>query len=441
MSRKQFFSARRTVLTLILLNLLAISVAALVPQRFETPAQDIGQWPLAHPWLAPWLQGFGLDRVFSTVWFSVLLLFSLIALLVSLRLQVAHAWSKTFAAPQDAAGEHWRPVSMPDHLHPAAWRRAGYLLVFASDGKWRYLKNPWGYWGNPLLHSGMAIILAASLLMALTQQRSLLHLNEGEVHAPGTEWLVSECGPLADTIVFPEAIGLDYVLPEFWGQTGELKRLSSGLRFVDPRQGTISQVTLTVNAIVTRHGFRLYQGTNFGHSFYLEFNLGEGRQQAVIFDIKHPSTRGEAGYGNFRVVGVPYLIKAKYVLDPQTPSTLASTPRLVLRLVDDKGTVLAEQTLAPDASGTFGPYGVRLSRVGRWSSIIVTRLHGMGMVFFGFFLVIVGSGLIYFSPVREILVYRAGEGFLLAWRAGKFALFYQKEYESLLNSLRTWNHS
>jgi len=320
-------------------------------------------------------------------------------------------------------------------------RRSGYLQVFGGDGKWRYLKNPWGYWGNPLLHTGMTIILAASLLMALTQQRGLLHLHEGEVHAPGAEWLLTERGPLATPIVFPEAIGLDYVLPEFWGDTGELQRLSSGVRFIAPDSGSVSQTFLTVNTIVSRHGFRLYQGTDFGHSFYLEIDFGGGRQQAVVFDIKHPQSRGEAGYGNFRVDGVPDLIKAKYVFDDQTPTALAGNPRLVLRLVDDMGALHAEQDMTLGASATLGPYRVRLSRVGRWSSIIVTRLYGMALIFFGFFLVIVGSGLVYFSPVREVLVYKNKGGFLLSWRAGRFAHFYQNEYESLLKSLRIWTHS
>ena len=432
--------ARITVLALLLLNLLVVSLAAIVPQRIGTSNHEFERWQEEHLTWIPLLDRFGLDHIFSTPWFAILLTLTLVALLCSLMSQIRAAWHQTFTLGAREGKGPWQHFSIPYEVVGHLLRRSGYWQIKADERQIRYLKNPWGYWGNPMLHGGMVVTLTAALLMALTQQRGLLQLNEGEVHGADEAWTYSEHGPFAPAISFPEAIQLVYLLPEFWAGSDELKGLSCGVRFVAPGQGRESRLTLSSDTVVTRLGFRIYQGVGFGYSFTVELSPTTGERQTLRLAIQQPERKGMAGYGNFRIHGVPYVLKAKYLLDHASAGERQGVNTLALRLADG-AQALGELTLAPGGSGKLGPYQVRLLEVRRWGSMVITRLRGLVGVFVGFALIIVGSSLIYLFPVREVLLVREGDGVLLCWRPGRFALFHQNEHERLLQGLRAWNPS
>lgn len=424
----RFFLSRRTVLVLILLILFAMTVGYLFPQRFTSSPEAMEAWLDKNPFWDPWMDRLDLDHVYTSWWFSVFLSLFFLALVLSTIEQVRISFRRTFGGGS-ATGEDLVEVTAGEGAINAALRRRGFRKTYEGNGIVRFLKHPWGYWGNVLLHFGIAVVILSSLLIVLTQKRGLLNLIEGEVYVPGGEWTVVETGVLADEFVLPEAVRLDYVTPEFW-ETDDLKQLTTAIRFVDP-QGRFRPHILSINNSFRERGIQVYQGKSFGHAFFLELADEKGLAEGVILQIDHPQRRDQASYGNHRFDNIPYFVKAKYFADVDLKTMIGGKPLLFVRLTDG-GEVLGEVELLAGESGQLGPYAVKLVGVSKWAGVIFTELTGMPGIFFGFFIIIVGGGLTYFFPPREVILRAEGGAFSVSGKAARFEGFYRDEFEGLL---------
>jgi len=54
-------------------------------------------------------------------------------------------------------------------------------------------------------------------------------------------------------------------------------------------------------------------------------------------------------------------------------------------------------------------------------------------IFLGFFIIILGGGLTYFMPPREVYLRKEEDGFSISWKATRFENFYKEEYERIIN--------
>ena len=431
---KNFFLSKKTVLSLIVLILGVVVVAYIFPQRFSSAPLVVERWREDHPHWAPWVQSLGLDHIYSTPWFAALLFLFLLSLIISTFEQIKTSLRKTFgkgiphpSPDQEGQGGIFE-IDLPEEKLISAAKRQGYLQMARGHGWIRFVRQPWGYWGNVLLHLGLVVVILSSLLIVLTQKRGLLRLTEGEVYLPGNWWIAEERGVLAGKVILPEAVGLESVVPEFW-ETDEIKQLSTKINFVD-LQGRLKEHTLSVNQPVNYKGIRIYQGQNFGNAFFIELTDKEGKRSSSIIQMMNPTKREKASYGNFQLEGVPYLLKAKYFADAERKLMDSANPLLVVRLVD-RGKVIDEISLKQGESRQIGPYFARLVKVSRWAEIIFTDITGMPGIFLGFFIIIAGGSLTYFIPPREFYIRRVEGGFSFIWRASRFEKFYREEYERI----------
>jgi hypothetical protein len=79
---------------------------------------------------------------------------------------------------------------------------------------------------------------------------------------------------------------------------------------------------------------------------------------------------------------------------------------------------------------------VRIVDVKKWAGIVCIESTGMPGVFSGFFLLIIGSILQYFTPPREVLVTTMKDGRLkIFWRASRFCSLYTDEFKQLRRGL------
>ena len=427
MNIKRFFLSRISVISFIALLLGAVVAASVIPQEFLATPGEMAAWHQAHPGLAPWAARLGLHHLYTTPWFALVLLLTLVSLVLSSIEQCRLAFRRTFEVPAPGGGEGNSPLSEPDLT--ARLRRHGYLPVARGGGMLRFVKHPWGYWGNVLLHGGMVVVIASSLLIALTQKRGSLTLFEGELHLPADPWNSEENGLLAGSFVLPEPVRLDRVTPHF-RPNHRISRIVSELSFLPPGDRP-RRLSVEVNAMASHRGVTIYQSTDVGHAFNVEFTDPSGRREVFRLPINHPESLEEAGYNDFRFPWLPVKLQAKYLVDAERKSLRSRTPLLTIRMMEGENEA-GRATLRPGESAALDMYRVRLDSVQRWTTLIFVELTGMPGVFAGFFMVVLGTLLAYCTPPRELVATAHGRGYLLRWRAAKFAEFYQEERSRLL---------
>lgn len=146
--------------------------------------------------------------------------------------------------------------------------------------------------------------------------------------------------------------------------------------------------------------------------------------------------RDRPSYNDFpNLLGDGRLVRAKYLVDPEKTSFDHVHPLLTLRL-DDPDKEVGRLPLQAGAEGTIGPYTFRLLAVAPWSRLILVRLTGIPVVFFGFFIICLGGTLYYFAPPHEVSLREAADGAtLVCWRATRFAAFYADEPALLKRAL------
>lgn len=429
---RRCLTARKTVLSLLLLLSLVIVLSYLIPQRSTTRIDQFLAWQEAHPAWLPITESLGLHRLFTAPWFVALLFVFLLSLALTTHEQFRLAQTRTFARgaappsslPDTKAQEILPPLPLTAEALTRGFNRQGYYRLGGTNATLRFVRHPWGYWGMFLLHLGIAITVASSLLVAATEKKGVMRLAEGETFTPGSPWLFEEHGLFAEPLRLAEPLGLDRVSPEFWDKGG-VKNVRSAVRFL-AQDGRMSNQTIALEPILNYQGVRHYHAGNFGHRFDVVLVDQSGKQGRVILDIATPLKTGEASYGNFDFEDIPYRIKAKYYADADKKSLVSDSPLLVLRLMDDQ-TILGELSLTRGESGRLGPYAARLVAVKRWAVFDCVETTGMPGVFVGFFVIVLGSALNYGTIPREFHCRQGEQGYLLTWQGSRFQHLYQGE--------------
>jgi len=425
---KRLLASRGTVLALIASLTALIVVASLVPQSFMTPAARMAGWRGDHPALAGVVAALGLHRVYTHPVFAALLASALLCLGYSTVEQFRAALRRTRPQGAPAGGA---VVELPAAMDTVAraLRSRGYLTVRRGGAERLLVRHPWGYWGNFLLHAGLASVVAASTLIGVTQQRGVLHLVEGETYRPGERWVAQENGVAATRLVLPFSVRLDHLEYRFWPTYG-LERVTSTLSILRPGERPTT-VRVGINDLQQVEGLRIYQGVELGHAFRVEVQEGT-RSDVLTLLVPHPRTPDTPGLNEFRdLLPAGHLLRAKYFVDAEQRSFDAFNPLLVLR-VDEPGGILGEVRLRPGLAGSVGPYRFRLDRVNLWTRLFFVKISGIAGVFAGFFVIALGGVLHYFTPPREAALRETETGATrMVWRAARFASLYVDELDGI----------
>lgn len=431
MTLKRLLLSRGVVLALVASLTAMMAVASLVPQSFTTPAEAMAGWRAAHPVLGAAAAALGLHRVYSHPLFAALLVLALSALGHSTLDQFRAALRRTRPDGPLAGGT---AVDLPGDVDAVAreLRSRGYLTLRRAGAGRLMVRHPWGYWGNFLLHAGLATVVAASTLIGLTQQRGAVHLVEGETFRPGEPWFEEDNGLAARPLVLPFSVRLDHLRYRFWPTYG-LESATSTLSLLKPGRAA-AVVKVGINDLQRVDGLSIYQGAEMGHAFRVEVRRGD-RVEATTLLVEHPTSPERAGANEFRgVLPSGEVLRAKYWVDADRRSFEAFNPLLVVR-VDGPAGVVGETQLRPGTAGDAGPYRFRLEKVGVWTRLFFVRVSGMAGVFAGFFVIALGGVLHYFTPPREAALARTEGGTRMTWRAARFAPFYADEHQEICDSL------
>ncbi|MBU0729867.1 MAG: cytochrome c biogenesis protein ResB [Proteobacteria bacterium] len=426
---KRILLRRKTVLSLIVLLLVLIMADVLIPQRYLSGQESLSSWQQENNTLLLMIQFLGLDHVFTSLLFLATMSVFLLALSLSTWDQTNLARKRTIDCGHMPKNRFILPATAFNAVLSEI-RKKGYRFQRRTTETIRLSKNPWGYWGNATLHLGMVVVASGSILVALTQQQGRLNLSDLEFFPAGASLPFQENGLLAKEFVLPFGIRLDQVKPDFW-ENDKTKSLVSQITIINQDQSEIHH-ELGINKIVTMAGIRIYQKETFGNSFYLVLTDQKGKAEKFRLDISHPQKRTEPAYRDFSFPEIPYTIKAKYLADSAGLSIYDVDPLLSLRL-SQNDTIIGEVDLRLRQQGKLGPYQVELLGISRWAGLAFAKLHGISLVFLGFFLIILGAFLVYCTPPREFYLQQQNDSLTIGWAAGRFPELYIHEFDELHN--------
>ncbi len=429
---KKHITARRVSLGFILFVAGMMLLSTIIPQEMDTAPAQLNAWRQGHGGML-WLIDFAhLQRVYAQPWFAIAILGAAISLGVSAWDQFAVAGKRLHGTGIISADEIASNVSRQQVGGIAKLHRYQPIAV-KSEGHLKFVKSPWGYYGNALLHIGMVLAVSASLYVALTGRQGSLVLVEGETSGNMLSWTHSEQGLIANPLEMPGSVRLDKVTVQF-DEKNQPSLVSSDISIIKPAN-KIDRITSTINSITKYQGMRVYHAAQYGDAFTLEFVDANGTQHLEKIPIQQPAGLTKAGYGDFDLNWSPYILSAKYVPDADHKSMTSNNPLLTLRLLDGERE-MARVNLVRNSTSVLGPYQVRLLNVEKWSKLIFVDVSGMPLVFAGFAVIMLGGLIHYLSPPRELIAIRHSDDcYRVYWKAPSFRAFFVEERDELATAL------
>jgi cytochrome c biogenesis protein len=423
----KFLTNKKLVMVLFMLLTSSFILATTLPQAGSFSA-DKPAWYVKSPWLSGAIHTAGLDSVFSTRWFFLISLVFFLSLLSTTLEQGGSALRLTRQSPPPGgSGGTGLAIALADFR--AALRSLGYHCLADSGPIQRYVKAPWGYWGNFLLHAGMTTTVLFSLVYVLTEQRTLLQVYQGETVELSPESATTISGLLARSLDYPAAVRLEELHPQFW-DNGMLQSLAADFEFQDREQHR-EKARIAVNSKQVMRGQTAYLNPKFGTAFNLVF-MGPG------FPISHEKLRlpvaprrGMAVYGTQPVLDGRFTLKAKFLETEGERGMLPQHPELALRLYQGEQ-LLGEARLAEGKSAVLGPLAVVLKDAHPWAELLFDSSYGVSGIFFGFFLTLCGALILYCTVPREVVIRSQEDGIRVWWKAIKFRDLYREEGERVL---------
>ncbi|MBT1074223.1 cytochrome c biogenesis protein ResB [Geobacter grbiciae] len=427
-SIKTFFTARFTVMALLLLFAASLTVANIVPQSGALqPGGGMGQ-PVAEASRSFLVNVLGLHHVFSTWWFVALSALFVISLLFSTVEQFRISRARMFQLPF-GGGVVGGPCVLSAEQVQKLLGREGYRRFADGPGGTRYVKASVGHWGSFLLHFGMTLTVLCVLIYVLTEHRVIVRAVAGERIVLKEGGYAERRGLLGRSLPLPAAIALVRLEPEFW-EEDQLKALTSNLVFFD-RHNAPRDIQVALSHKKPYRGLIVYQQSAFGNAFLLKFRGGPSGGFDKVLHLPMPPRRDRASYGTFPLDEGRYILKAKYYANADKSRIMPDTPQLILRLYDGEQFV-AETSLSNDQAVPLGPYTVRLAGINWWTDILFEGSRGTAGIFTGFALLLCGGVLAFFIVPREVVLRRTEAGYTVSWRATRFPEFYREEGDRIL---------
>ena len=431
---KHFITARRLSLGLILLLAGLMYLTTIIPQGIDSTPARIEAWRLAHGGLVWLVDACNLHSIYSQPWFAAIILFAALALVISSFDQLGVVRKKLHSTGIAAADELVEGIGEQCLRSVARCHRYRFLKT-GSDGLLKFVRSPWGYYGNPLLHFGLALVISVSLYVSLTARQGALILVEGEQRDANQPWDMTEQGMLATPLKLPGAVRLERVRVRFDDNLQPVEVFSD--ISISDASGRVDSLSASINRIQDYRGMRIYHAAQYGNAFSVTITDRSGAVHGETIAAQQPVGLAKPGYSDeFRVNWSPHLLSAKYYADADKKSMLSSNPELVLRLTQGSREV-ARATLIKGKSAMLGENRVQLNGVARWSKLIFVDNSGMPLIFSGFAIIMLGGLFQYLTPPRELIGIRQSNGlYRVYWKAPFFREFFMEERDGMATELQ-----
>lgn len=392
-------------------------VSALVPSVGEDGAVPGPPEAGAATPLARVSDALGLDHLFTSPVFLILVVLAMASLTVVLKDQLERAWRLRGGASR-AAGPSGAPYRR-EELFP------GELPAGFSPTEVR-IRGALGAWGSPLFHLGVLLIVVAGILRALFGADAVVDLLAGETLLPrsepyGRQWP----GLLARPFAFPVAVRLEGLHVTRY-PSGETRWAEGTLRLGEGPGSSI--VPIAVNGPVTRAFHTLYLRTTGGAAVLVDVQRGSGGERHAIL-LRETGNRAE---GTARL-GDGTLLRAT-----ANGGGIGRIPeRVDLRALRSGALAGVAQLGRNEALTLNDGTRVGVAEIVPWAQFSGRRDVAAPVVYIGFLFVSLG-GLLMMSVVRVesgTAAERVGGGVkLTVWmRPQRFVPLFAQDFEDLWN--------
>ncbi len=383
-----------------------------IPQLGSASPSFLRAWRVSHPFLSTVAGAFWLNQMYvSPLFLSIVALLS-VALTCSL-IQVFRSVRNRDGAKR-AIGQWPRgtlvsfPVEDRSALDLAAQRlrRRGYHVRLISSRTVRAVKNDFTRWGTLLLHAGMLTVVVSSLVYVALERRGFAQIIEGDTFfADHDEFLTQSESAFSRTFHPDLALSLTKFTADYYSD-GEIKELSSSVAAANSSSEPAASL-ITVNHPLDVNGVRVYQSTSFGYTVCLIFERN-GQRIPTYFSLDHPRKLGDPFVGETDFPKTELLMNFRLHADTRHQSFELDHPCLSLN-VSQKDSVLFRGSLEVGDKIPVADGMLTFAEVRRWSGFVFSETYGVGAVFAGFGLILLGLVCVYFFPLREIIVVLAQE--------------------------------
>ncbi|MGQ9455306.1 MAG: cytochrome c biogenesis protein ResB [Armatimonadota bacterium] len=360
----------------------------------------------------------GLDDVYHSRWYLLLLLLLVINLVVCSARRFASAWRRTFCPQvvvehrEISGGREFVQIlvhaSVGDVVLGATrvLRGRGYCVKSedSSDSSFLYAaKGRLGIWGPYLVHFSVLVIFIGAVIGGFAGSRGFLRIAEGE----SADHYHSEAGPVK--------LGFSVLLRDFVIQTDERHRPTAYRSYLEVYEDDMltRKKVVDVNYPLSYKGISFYQSDCGLAMLVLRVTFPHAECVDVKFDLTRLSEVGErlklVESGGKKLAIYLHNLAPDYTGDNGSNTTNMPLHPACELLVSDtfpeqKGLDAWSRLgwLEVGQSADYKKYRIKFVKAVDYTVLDVSRNPGLPVVYFGFALMVMGVFLSFYVPWRVI---------------------------------------
>lgn len=449
-SAQRFLLSGRTIVSVIAVLLGACLTGLTIPQVTERSPAYFYTMKEQNPLLYFVIDFFHLNRVFTSVWFMVLVSAVLMLLVYGTILQTrALLCLKRKRQKIGMSGidpEHdsiMRGIS--GYFSGKGYRLSSLTKNNSGDDSGEasismsFTKNTVGRWGSIIFHTGLILVILASLVTFAFQKRGLVQVIRGDTFlGRSSDFLVKNMGVFINDFDIGFRTYLESFNHEYF-DGGKTRHLSSSIVAID-ESGRSDHAVISANQPFQSGDVRVCQSNSYGYTLSFAIDTKDGRHIVTYFNLDMPAQAGRPLIGKTDFPETLYLFDMRFYPDISKQSMFASDPLLHLT-IEKWGTVLFSGDLTPGQRIRIRDDILTFTEVREWSGLIYASNPGIGFVFFSFAVSIAGLVIMFGVPYREVglnIDRSAGTvRVVMSRHTNRYREIFTEETETMMNEIRS----
>ncbi|UCC41592.1 MAG: cytochrome c biogenesis protein ResB [Candidatus Aminicenantes bacterium] len=442
----QFFSSVKLAIVLLIIITIASIVGTLIPQN-----RSLAEYAARHGQFANLFNRLQLTSLYQSFWFIGLLILFSLNILVCTLMRISPKWKRAFQSKfikerkkilvlkiKESFQKNWSLSKTTEELKKALSSRRYRLKEVSEENKTFFLarKRILGLFGSDIVHLGLLIILAGGIISGISGFKTNLNISEGQVLSI----------PKADF-----KLRLDKFETEYY-PNGSDKDWKSTLTVIENNESRLSK-TVEVNHPLSYKGFVFYQsgyGWNW-ESPSLEIWAKKREDPSFLKKIEIKiGERVKLEEENIKVSALHFV--PDFVINEKNQVTTRSlqpnNPAAFIEGWREDEKIFSGWIFAkfPSVSRIHSEKETDLFfefkdfRAEQYSSIQMSKDPGTNIIWVGCTFLMIGLGVAFYWPTREIkVILEESQGkteVIAGGIATKSKDIFQEEFEKIMTSLR-----
>ena len=393
----KFLISPKTIISLIILTLLACSIGFFVPQLTDKSPSFFQTWQEQNIYTYRFVTRLQLHQVYTSYWFLGLVCLIAISLLSSLYAQIKKNLKyglKGRTQNTEYGTQHIEVIR--NTLHKKRYKEQGFI----NEGhEFIFTKNSISRWGSVIFHAGLLLVVISAILVLSYRSRGFVQLIEGDTFVgKESSFLVKSRGALAGEYNPGFYTFLSKLDHTYW-ETGELKHLESSLTIVEDTEQAEKKVS--INNPLFIKDTNLYQSDDYGYTLSFVLKKLTGENVVSHFSIDRAANVRKRAVGRTDYPLSPYIVEMKFMPDLEKKSFYLNKPIVYLNIAEGLNDVFSGLVIPGDAIKIKDDI-LHFTGVRYWSGLIFVKNPGMSIAYIGFVIVIIGLVIMFLLPYKEI---------------------------------------